>query len=172
MKKHPTLDVYATKDGLIFREAKVGSYGHTRGHLYVMPQFICKATGYPMVSICTNGKTVNWNVHQIVMETYKEKVPGKPYIDHINRDKLDSRLENLRYVSQSENNLNSGRSDEASKKWGFHPYEDRKRYKAAWAKDKYKADAEYRAKNAESCRKWREKNAGRAKLDAVSKEVA
>lgn len=155
MRKHPSLDVYATKDGLIFREAKVGNYGHTRGHLYVMPQHICKATGYPMVSICTNGKSVNWDVHQIVIETYREKEPGKPYIDHIDRDKLNSRLDNLRYVSQSENNLNREVSDKALAKWGFRPCEDRKRYNREWAK-----------------RKRREQNESRAKLDAVSEEVA
>lgn len=35
------------------------------------------------------------------------KVPKGKYIDHLNRDKLDNRKENLRIVSMSENLLNA-----------------------------------------------------------------
>ena len=35
-------------------------------------------------------------------------VPEHMFIDHINRDKLDNRLENLRLVTSSQNAVNSG----------------------------------------------------------------
>lgn len=43
------------------------------------------------------------------------------YIDHINRDRTDNRLENLRSVSSTENGMNKGiRSDNTSGKVGVH----------------------------------------------------
>lgn len=40
--------------------------------------------------------------------------PEKGFItDHVNRDKLDSRKENLRHITQSQNIRNSSKSDEA-----------------------------------------------------------
>lgn len=60
--------------------------------------FGCDHYGYPMTNI--NGKMVH--LHQLV---YGE-IPHGKVIDHINRDKLDARLCNLRVVSRGENNYN------------------------------------------------------------------
>ena len=46
-------------------------------------------------------------LHQIVMECFGPPKPGEKYqIDHINRNKLDNRIENLRWVTPSENCMN------------------------------------------------------------------
>lgn len=137
MKKHPNSNLYVTKDGVVFKEARISSYGHQKGCLYVLSQFI-DTVGYPTVTDYDSDtqQSINWHVHQLIMETYMDKIPGKPYIDHIDRNKLNSCLANLRYVSQSENNLNRDVSDKALAKWGFRPCEDIKRYKREWAKRK------------------------------------
>ena len=46
------------------------------------------------------------NVHRLLALTYINKPTGKDCVDHINRCKSDNRLENLRWVSKSENNVN------------------------------------------------------------------
>lgn len=60
--------------------------------------------GYLHVGFNVNGKLVNPLVHKLVMIAF---VGEKPYpeweIDHINGDTHDNRLENLQYVSSSEN---------------------------------------------------------------------
>lgn len=138
MKKHEKSGLYVTKDGNVFKLARISSYGHRKGCLYCLNPFIA-SSGYPAVTTYNPNtqESINWNVHQLVAETYLEPVEGKPYVDHKDRNKMNSCLSNLHYVSQSENNINREVSDAALSKWGFHPCEDRKRYKAAWARADY-----------------------------------
>lgn len=60
--------------------------------------------GYYHVGFKVNGKLVNPLVHKLVMYAFNEERPYPEWeIDHINGDSLDNRLENLEYVSSSEN---------------------------------------------------------------------
>ena len=51
-----------------------------------------------------NGKY--YNKHVIVARQFIENPDNLPQVDHINHDKADYHLSNLRYVSSSENNKN------------------------------------------------------------------
>ena len=45
-------------------------------------------------------------IHRAVAELFVPNPDNKPYVDHINTDCLDNRAENLRWVTQAENNRN------------------------------------------------------------------
>lgn len=62
------------------------------------------STSYYKVSLCKNGAIVKRNVHRLIAETFLEPVEGKDYVDHINADTRDNRVENLRWVTMAENN--------------------------------------------------------------------
>ena len=48
-------------------------------------------------------------VHKLVMELFGPPKPGTEYeIDHINRNRLDNNIENLRWVTRQENTYNKG----------------------------------------------------------------
>lgn len=89
--------------------------------------------GYPSRSFTENGKKTAIRLHQMV-----NKTPKGFQTDHINRNKLDNRKENLRTVTWSENQLNTGlRVDNKSgekgiskkgKNWQVHLKRDKKKY--------------------------------------------
>lgn len=58
------------------------------------------------ISGCRCKKTVN--VHRLVAEAFLEDFTDECHIDHINRNPIDNRLDNLRCVTPRENNENRG----------------------------------------------------------------
>lgn len=63
------------------------------------------ANGYLNMSFSFNGKHHSTKLHRIVWTLCHDQLPTLT-IDHINGDRLDNRIENLREVSMSENRLN------------------------------------------------------------------
>ena len=68
-----------------------------------------KNNGYRYTQIIEDGKPVNKYYHVQVLKCFVGDRPAGFCIDHINRDKLDNRLENLRYATYAENSMNSAR---------------------------------------------------------------
>jgi hypothetical protein len=62
--------------------------------------------GYINIDLYNNGIRKHKKIHQLVLEAFVGPRPNGFDIDHINRIRDDNRLENLRYCSKSENNLN------------------------------------------------------------------
>lgn len=62
--------------------------------------------GYYHVGFKVNGKLINPLVHRLVISAFKGEKPYPEWeIDHINGNSLDNRLENLEYVTSSENTI-------------------------------------------------------------------
>ena len=63
--------------------------------------------GYRQINLYTDNARHTRKVYRLVMDTFNPNVENKPQIDHINRIRDDDRLENLRWVTASENVRNS-----------------------------------------------------------------
>jgi site-specific DNA-cytosine methylase len=60
---------------------------------------------YPSILLSVEGKHKTYRVHRIVAKAFLPEIEGKTHVNHINGNKQDNRLENLEWVTQSENNL-------------------------------------------------------------------
>lgn len=64
--------------------------------------------GYRVVMLRTEAGVVNRKVHRLVLLAFVGAPPnGEPEADHINRERADNRLANLRWASRSLNHLNA-----------------------------------------------------------------
>ena len=61
--------------------------------------------GYYCVCL-TNTNRKQYKVHRLVALAFIEPVDGKDTVDHINRNKLDNRVNNLRWATTKEQNSN------------------------------------------------------------------
>lgn len=64
-------------------------------------------SGYYQLGVRTAGVKL---VHQIIAEVFIGPRPKGKQIDHINRNRVDNRVDNLRYVTGKENSANSKKS--------------------------------------------------------------
>lgn len=59
--------------------------------------------GYLRIRFSRQGKKMLFQVHRLMAEIFVPNPAGKPEVDHINGNKLDCRIENLRWVTHAEN---------------------------------------------------------------------
>ena len=81
----------ADKEGQIYN-----AHGHPMKY-WINP------SGYYYLKTYSDGKARAQAVHRFVWEYYNEPIPPKMTIDHINNDKLDNRIENLRLTTNAFN---------------------------------------------------------------------
>lgn len=70
---------------------------------YVIKNIKQDAQGYISIYTIIDKSRVSKKVHRLVAEAFIEKVEGKNYVDHINENKTDNRVENLRWCTHKEN---------------------------------------------------------------------
>lgn len=117
LKQHPTLGILVCSDGHIMIPATEKSKAHwTLGSK--------QNKGYLRVRI--NYK--EYLVHRLVAETFIPNPEEKQQVDHINRDREDNRVENLRWVDSCENQRNTLKYDRVESRKGTHIFDNRKKY--------------------------------------------
>ena len=97
------------EDYEVFEDGRVYS---CKSNKFLIPQN--NGNGYLKVHLYKNGKMHQLYVHKLVALYYLENINNFKYIDHINRDKSDNRVCNLRWCSASENTNNTANSSRYS----------------------------------------------------------
>lgn len=127
MKKHPTLGIMVRSDGLILhpgfnRNGAIFQEYWTKGSV----------TSYGYYKTTIKGK--NYFVHRLVAETFIENSENKPFIDHINQDRLNNSVENLRWATVKENACNAKNNLPIGQRTIDYP--DTKTYYREWKRRK------------------------------------
>lgn len=63
--------------------------------------------GYYRIILCKEGVAGRYLVHRLVMLAFKKNINNKPFVNHIDSDRLNNRVENLEWVTASENLIHS-----------------------------------------------------------------
>lgn len=74
--------------------------------------------GYLVVGLCKKGKQKRKSIHRLLAEAFIDNPQNLPTVDHINRNRLDNRIQNLRWASYRTQALNRDRVDNMAKNLG------------------------------------------------------
>ena len=144
LKKRLTFTIDITKvevwtDISVAPEYQISSFGRVRrkkprsdGSEFYPKISVHKATGYCRVTL--NGK--KYYLHRLLAQAFVPNPEGKSFVDHVDGDKQNNSLRNLRWATSSENNRNVGRRanntsgfkgvcyDRTWRKWKAQIYKD------------------------------------------------
>lgn len=123
VKRHPYLNCLCRSDGAVF------VYGPPQNNA---PHWTFGSRRGSYLSVCVENK--NRSVHRLIAETFIENPEGKPCVDHINRNKDDNSVENLRWVTHAENQANRDCVDRGIARFGVRRKDDTR----AWYKARYR----------------------------------
>ena len=80
---------------------KNGYSGYVTKEKILIPSY--QDNGYQIVNLFSDNKRKTHTIHRLVANCFILNPNNKPCVDHINTDKADNRVENLRWVTHKEN---------------------------------------------------------------------
>ena len=103
--------------------------------------------GYCNIKLCKNGKPTNVSVHRLVANAFLKNAKGKKCVDHIDNNRKNNHIHNLRFATHQENQQNSKQSKrntsgykgvywhQSSNKWLAYVTVNRKKFSIGYYND-------------------------------------
>ena len=92
------VEYIVSDDGRIFSTKNIG-----RGKYHKELSQRENIDGYMMVTVGKNGERRTKSVHRIIAEAFIDNPLGLPEVDHIDRNRKNNSVDNLRWISSYEN---------------------------------------------------------------------
>ena len=67
-------------------------------------------SGYLKTVLCQNGEQTSFYIHRLVAQEFLDNIDNKPKVDHVDGDRKNNSILNLRWVSDGENSRNRKRN--------------------------------------------------------------
>jgi hypothetical protein len=89
------------------------------------------SNGYPKINLCGNNKKKKYSIHRLVANAFINNPENKRCVDHIDNNRTNNHVTNLRWASYEENSMNRsiGKYNTSGYK-GVRFYKSRKKWKA------------------------------------------
>lgn len=88
-----------------YEVSNLGNIRNIKTHKVLKKRF--DRDGYEKINLSNNeSKKTTFLVHRLVAETWIDKIKDNFVVDHIDRDRKNNRVSNLRIVTSSQNNFN------------------------------------------------------------------
>lgn len=129
------MEVRGYPNYLIYPDGRVWS---KKSEIFLKPRLTGKKYKYYAVNLWDGYSCRNHKIHRLVALYYIPNPDNKREVDHINRDKLDNRIENLRWVTRTENEMNKGRRCDSKNKYEYiSHYQNRYHFRKVFNKVKH-----------------------------------
>lgn len=109
MKKRVPVQIEIVKDSSIWKEVKgyegryfISDQGKIKNKKASLKSAIDKY-GYEKVTLYKNGQGKCFKIHRLVALHFLPNPDGKDFVNHLDHDKLNNRVENLEWVNHAEN---------------------------------------------------------------------
>ena len=102
-----------------FPDYFVSRNGLIRGKMkrILKPNFCGNNRGYLVVQLCRDKKIFRKRVSVLVATAFISNPEHKPFVDHVNKDTLNNKVDNLRWATRSENLQNSKKRKNTSSRF-------------------------------------------------------
>lgn len=91
-----TDDYFITKSGKVYRD-----YGNCE--YYKVKPYLNKKNGYVYITLYVRNKHKSFRLHRLVANAFLDNPKNLPQVDHIDNNKLNNYVDNLQWVTASEN---------------------------------------------------------------------